>query len=85
MAHLKKPLATFAANCKRFNQDVVGRFALGQSVLKLGGLSNQFGVGHRLVLALELSDGIDFGLKLFNLPRVGRTKQVGDRAFKSTD
>ena len=85
VAHLKKALATFAANCKRFNQNVVGRFALGQSILKLGRLSDKFVVGHCLVLALELSDGIDFGLKLFDLPRVGRTKQVGDRTFKSTD
>jgi len=74
VTHLKETLATFSTNGKRFNQNVVSRFAVGQSVLELFGLSHKFVVRHRLIFAFELRDGIDFGLKLFDLPRVGRTK-----------
>ena len=82
MAQADEAAAGFAANRKRFDQQIVQRFAGPQPLSEFVGLLLQFRVGHRLVLGLQAVDGHHRRLQTTDVAGIGGPEQRGDTALK---
>ena len=80
MPHAQESPARLAADGKCLDQQVVERFAGGQTAAEFDRLLPQLLVGHRLILRLQGVDGLDLGLELADIPGIRRAEQRRDRA-----
>ncbi len=76
--HIEGALAGLAADGKRFDQEVVERFAVGQPLLEFDGLRGEIGVRELLHLRLEVADGRDSGTDRLDLTLVFRSEDLGE-------
>jgi len=83
MTKADEPPAALAADRKRFDQQIVQRFARSQALAKPDGLLSQLRVRHRLVLGLQVIDGVHNGLQSADVTSVGRAEQRRHAAFDS--
>ena len=60
---VQRPLARFSRRSKSLNQQVIQRFALGQSCFECSGLVLERAIAQRLVLSLKGIDGLNLRLK----------------------
>ena len=82
MAQADEAAAAFAANRKRFDQQIVQCLAGPQPLAESVGLLSQLGVGHRLVLGLQAVDGNHHRLQTTDVAGVGRPEQRRNTALK---
>ena len=83
MPHAEEPPPRLAADGERLGQNVVERFAVGESLAKLDRLLSQSLVGHRLIFRLQGVDRIHPGLKFPDRAGVRRAEQRRDRPLEA--
>ena len=79
-AHAQHAVGGFAGGGEGFGQDVVQRFAVGQTLLELRGLGLQLRIGHGAVVILQRLDLVHNGIDALQLALTVSTENFGNQS-----